>query len=224
MAERQPSPRLLEAVARDLRPVRPLAAPWRRALALLPFGFLLLVGVPGFWGFRAGLPELGIGLSWGLSALQALAGLAVVGVALREGVPGRKVSPAVLLATLAASMALFLAITWVTQLHYPVTVRPAVRVRFVWECLGIATVSGIPALAAVAWLAWRLLPNRPWIAGAVAGLGAGLMADAGMRLFCWVSEPEHVVLAHGGAILILMLAGALLSRFAEAWKGWRSAV
>jgi len=217
----EPSPRLLEAVARDLRPVRPLAPPWRRALVLLPLGFLLLVGVPWFWGFRKNLSELGMWLAWGLSALQALAGLAVVGVALREGVPGRKLTPAALAVTLASSAALFAAVTWVTAQYAPVLVRPEVRVRWVWECLGIATISGIPALAAVAWLAWRLLPNRPWIAGALAGLGAGLMADAGMRLFCRVSEPEHVALAHGGAILILMVAGALLSRFAEAWKGWR---
>lgn len=224
MAEREPSPRLLEAVARDLRPVRPLAPPWRRALTLLPFGFLLLAGVPWYWGFRSSYSELGIGLTWGLSALQALAGLAVVGVALREGVPGRKLSPAALLATVAAAVALFAAVTWVTEIHAPVVVPAGVRVRYVWECLGIATVSGIPALAAVAWLAWRLLPNRPWIAGAIAGLGAGLIADAGMRLFCWVSEPEHVILSHGGAIALLMLAGAFLSRFAEALRDRRKLV
>jgi hypothetical protein len=34
------------------------------------------------------------------------------------------------------------------------------------------------------------------------------MADAGVRLFCWVTGPAHVLIAHGGAIVMLMLLGA----------------
>ena len=39
---------LHDAVRRDLRPVRPLISPERRALALLPIGILLLIGLPEF--------------------------------------------------------------------------------------------------------------------------------------------------------------------------------
>jgi hypothetical protein len=72
----------------------------------------------------------------------------------------------------------------------------------------MAAASSVPILAAAAWLAARALPTRPAVAGAVYGLGAGLMADAGVRLFCWVSAPAHVLVAHGGAILFLTAAGA----------------
>ena len=54
-----------------------------------------------------------------------------------------------------------------------------------------------------------LLHARPALAGGLYGLGAGLLADAGARLFCWVSDPAHVLLSHGGAILGLVIAGAL---------------
>ena len=68
------------------------------------------------------------------------------------------------------------------------------------------------------WLAARALPTRPALAGALYGLGAGLMADAGVRLFCWVSAPAHVLVAHGGAILCLAAAGALAATVIERMK------
>src|SRR4030095_5566681 len=54
--------------------------------------------------------------------------------------------------------------------------------------------------------ALRLLP-----VGALYGRGAGHVADSGLRLFCWVSDPLHVVLSHGGAIAALAGAGALVA-------------
>ena len=221
MAELRPSPELLRAIEGDLRPVRPLAPPWLRALVLLPLGFAILVGLPWFWGFRSNLALLDPIVAWGLSALQTLAGLAIVGAALREGIPGRKLSPAALLATLGAALALLALVTWLTEVEAPVAVPPAVRIRYIWECLGVATVSGIPALAAASWLAWRSMPNRPWIAGALYGLGAGLITDAGMRLFCRVSESAHVAWSHFGGIACLMVAGAAISRLFDAIQGRR---
>jgi hypothetical protein len=90
--DRQVPASLVSAVRRDLRPVRPLAAPLRRALALLPIGLALLVGVPAVWGWRANLSALGPAAACGLSGLQTLAGLLIVGAALREAVPGDELS------------------------------------------------------------------------------------------------------------------------------------
>jgi hypothetical protein len=216
VADPRPSEPLLRAIERDLQPVRPLARPWLRALLLLPLGLAVLVGVPWFWGFRNNLAQLGPSLTWGLSALQTLAGLAIVGVALREGIPGRKLSPAALTATVALAVALLASVTWLSEARAPGLVPAALRLRYIWECLGVATVSGIPVLAASAWLAWRLMPNRPWIAGGLYGLGAGLITDAGVRLYCQASDPAHVAWSHDGAILLLMLAGAAISRGIEA--------
>ena len=59
------------------------------------------------------------------------------------------------------------------------------------------------------------VPNRPALTGAICGLGVGIMADAGVRLFCWVTEPAHVLIAHGGAIVLLMALGAACATLVE---------
>lgn len=221
MSEPRLPAELLAAVRRDLQPVRPLASPGRRALTLLPLGVALLVGLPAFWGWRNNFAAFGPALTWGLSGLQALAGLLIVGLALREAVPGRELpAPAVGL-TVGAAVALFLALTLVTHHHFAVPVPPGVWVRYAWECFGMAAVGSVPALAIVAGLAARALPTRPAVAGAIYGLGAGLMADAGVRLFCRITSPSHVLFAHGGAILLLVLAGALAATAVERWKARR---
>lgn len=200
---------LRRAFERDPRPVRPLAPPGRRALALLPAGLLLVAAVPLVWGWRQNLSSLGVVAAWGLSVLQTLAGLALVGLALREAVPGRELSTRAVVTTLAAAVALFLAITLATQRLVPTVVPARLFVRWAWECFAVAALSALPPLALAAWLVARALPTRPALAGAIYGLGAGIMADAGVRLFCWISSPWHVVVSHGGAILAAAALGAL---------------
>jgi hypothetical protein len=210
---------LLEKVRRDLRPVRPLAPPWRRALAVAPLAVLLLLGQPLLWQWRSNLSALGGPVSWGLSVLQAAAGLTLVGAALREAVPGRRLPGAALLAALGGGVALVLGVTLFTAHVLPTVMPPAVALRFWWECWGMAVLAGLPAMAAAASLSARLLAGRPAVAGALYGLGAGLMTDAGVRLFCWVTAPEHVILAHGGAVLTFAALGAAVSAGLERWKG-----
>jgi hypothetical protein len=219
MADPQVPAELLSTVQRDLRPVRPLASPARRVLALLPLGLALLVAIPAFWGLRGNFSSLGFAVAWGLSGAQALAGLLIVGAALREAIPGRELSGAAVAATVGAALALFVGLTFVTERVVPAAVPPGVWGRYAWECFWMAAASSAPALAAAAWLAARALPTRPAVAGAIYGLGAGLMADAGVRLFCWVSSPAHVLVAHGGAILFLVAAGALAATAVERLKG-----
>lgn len=216
-------PELLAAVERGLTPVRPIASPARRLLALLPLGLALLVAIPAFWGLRRNVSELGPAVAWGLSGLQALAGLLIVGAALREAVPGRELSARAVAATVGAGLALFVGLTFLTESLVPAPVPPGIFGRYAWECFWMAAVSSVPALAAAMWLAGRALPTRPALAGAIYGLGAGIIADAGVRLFCWVSSPAHVLLAHGGAILLLAATGAAAATIVERIKGRRPA-
>jgi hypothetical protein len=222
MTEPHVPEKLLLYVEHGLRPVRPFASPARRVLALLPLGLALLLAVPALWGWRSNLTLLGTAGAWGLSALQTLAGLLLVGAALREAIPGRELSASSIAGTVGAALALFVGLTLVTNQLAPMIIPPGVFRRWVWECYWIAAISGLPPLAAIAWLASRALPNRPAVAGALYGLGAGLMADSGIRLFCRVSTPSHVLLAHGGAILSLGLAGALIAMLVERIKARRS--
>ena len=83
-------------IASDLRPVRPLLPPSRRALALVPLAIAIVVGVPLAEFFRTDLLALGFFRAWGLSILESAAGLAIVTLGLRESVPGRSMKTATL--------------------------------------------------------------------------------------------------------------------------------
>jgi hypothetical protein len=74
-------------------------------------------------------------------------------------------------------------------------------------CFVGTVVSALPLLAAAAVLASRALIVRPWSSGALYGLGAGLGADAGWRLFCHYSDPVHVLFTHTGGVLATMALG-----------------
>ena len=56
-------PALRDAIAGDLRPVAPLASPWRRAALLVPLAFVVVAGVPWVLGLRSDAPAIGGWLS-----------------------------------------------------------------------------------------------------------------------------------------------------------------
>jgi hypothetical protein len=78
-------------------------------------------------------------------------------------------------------------------------------------CFTGTLVSALPLLVAAAVLAGRAFSVRPWSSGALYGLGAGLGADAGWRLFCQFSDPAHVFPTHTGAVLAVAVLGMLIS-------------
>ena len=210
---------LLRRVQAEAGPVRPLPPPWRRVLALAPLGALLVLGVPAFWGWRADFARLDSRVAWLLSGLQAMAGLWVLGAALREAVPGRSLSRRALVATALGAATLVVGVTLATAVAAPHPVPPGLWLRFAGECFVAAALSGVPLVAAAGWLAARALPTRPALTGALYGLGAGLVSDAGVRLYCWVSDPGHVLVSHGGAIVVFMALGAVAAMLLERRRG-----
>ncbi len=196
---------LRDRVFADLRPVRPLANPWKRALTLAPIGLLLLAAVHVRFGTRG---DLGAVLVWGLSLLQIAAGLGVVVAALREVIPDRTLSLPAQVALFAAGLVLAIGVTYVAW-HASGTLAPAyLRYRF-WRTCFLGTIAvGIPALLAILLLAVRGMMWRPALVGGLAGLAAGLIADASWRTFCDVAEPSHVLSAHFAAIVALAIIGA----------------
>jgi hypothetical protein len=198
------------AIASDLAPVAPLASPARRALPLVPLAALLLLAAPLTFEFRD-LTALGWRWSWGASLLQIVIGFAVVTLALRQAVPGRGWPTSAIALTVAAIVLLFAVITFGTWSASPVTLR-----RQWWVvgaiCAVFSTATALPVVVATALLANRAFPLHPRLTGGLAGLGAGLMADAGWRLFCHYSEPAHVLAAHFGGVVIAAAIGASLVR------------
>ena len=76
-------------------------------------------------------------------------------------------------------------------------------------CFAGSAATALPVVALASVLASRAYPIRPAVAGALIGLGAGLMADAGWRIFCHFSEPAHVLSAHLAAVLMSTAIGVL---------------
>ena len=99
------------------------------------------------------------------------------------------------------------AVTFVTW-QGSATVVPPGRVGLYWTvCFTRPVLIGFPVMAIALALAWRAYPLRAALVGALAGLGAGLMTDAGWRTFCHVSDPVHVLSAHLAAVLALSAVG-----------------
>lgn len=206
---------LLSIVKHDLAPIRRLASPSRRALALLPIGLMLLAGMPAFWHWQAHV-KVAPWTSWGFSVLEMTLSLIILAAAFREAVPGRELSSrklSILMVMTCVGFALFNSGT-----ETPPPPMTHVWMQWLWECLYMTISFSIPALIAPTWLVARALPNRPALTGALCGLGVGVMADAGLRLFCWDAGVAHLIAAHGGAIVLLVILGAMCATLVERVK------
>ena len=96
---------LREAIASDLAPARPLLPPATRALLLAPLALATVLAIPSLNFYRPDLADAGVLRIWSLSIAEAAAGLFIVGLALRESIPGRSLSAAASWAALAGGLA-----------------------------------------------------------------------------------------------------------------------
>lgn len=202
---------LRELVSRDLRPVRPLWPPSRRALALLPLAIAVVIGVPLVNYFRTDLAALGFFKSWGLSVLESLAGLAIIALGLREAIPGRALERRALLMASLVGLALPLVIYRVTTDTFTVGPRTWFQWQFGMACFRTSVLAAVPVLLASAFLTKRAFPLRRVATGILWGLGCGLIADAGLRLYCEFTTLPHMLLEHFAAVVASMLVGAVVT-------------
>lgn len=197
-------------VAADYTVVRPLPSPAVRALAVTPFAILALLAAPTYFNVRADASALGWLFTWGASLAQVAVGFTLIAAALRESVPGRSWTPAQLALWIIAPLLLVITVTFATA---SVSAQPLGQGRWTvgLVCLGGSAAMALPIVALANVLAMRAYPIRPVVAGLLVGLGAGLMADAGWRIFCHYGEPAHVLSAHLGGVVIAAAAGAALA-------------
>jgi hypothetical protein len=161
------------------------------------------------------MAAIGFLKAWGFSFGQALGGLVIVGVALHESIPGRGLSRRAIVATIAIGLAIPFVLLGATASAYNLGPEPGRGLEEGISCFRVSAISSIPALIAAAFLAARALPLRPALAGALYGLGCGLIADAGLRLFCEYTVPSHVLFGHGGGIIAAMVAGAAIAKIIQ---------
>ena len=194
----------------DYRPVRVLRSPLARAMWVVPVAIVTLFAAPAFFNVRPDAARLGFAGVWGLSLVQSVIGLAVLAAALRESVPGRGWSRGAILVWLAMPIAAVVGVTLFSWNVSPVLLRTE------WWmvggiCFAGSAATALPVVALSAILASRAYPTRPAIAGLLLGLGAGLIADAGWRIFCHFSEPAHVLSAHLAAVIASAVIGSLFA-------------
>ena len=209
-----------EQILSNLTPVRPLRSPSRRAWMLVPVGLALAATAPLLAGQRGDLEAYAPLATWGFTGSQTLLGLWLLALAFREAVPGRNVSRRALVGAATLSLLLVTGVTVLTNSVSPTVVPRGVELRFWAECVIGPMVLGAPFMLIATLMAVRAFPTRPAIAGALSGLSAGMLTDAGWRLSCWISEPSHVIGSHGLAMLGLAAAGALLA-VAIDWARWK---
>jgi hypothetical protein len=213
-----------DQISGSLTPVRPLASPWRRVWMLVPLGLLLAATAPLLTGSRGDLDAYAPFLTWFATGLQSLLGLWLLALGFREAVPGRNVSGRALTFAGVLTGLLILVIALLTSAASR-TVVPAGRAWEYWaECVIGPMATGAPFMILATLMAARAFPTRPAIAGALCGMSAGILSDAGWRLACWISQPSHIIGSHGLAILGLTGAGALLAVCADLprWRRLRS--
>jgi hypothetical protein len=205
------APPYRDLIAGSLAPVRPLAAPARRVWTLLPLGLLLAMTAPLLGAPRGDLAAYAPVVTWGLTGVQSALGLWLLALGFREAVPGRNVSGRALALAGVLTITLVLGITLLTNAA-SATVVPHGREWQYWvECVVWPMALGAPFMIAATLMASRAFPTRPAITGALCGMSAGILADAGWRLSCWISQPSHIIGSHGFAILGLAAAGSLLA-------------
>jgi hypothetical protein len=206
---------LRDEVARSLAPVRPLGPPLRRAALFLPLGAAIMLLVPLVRGLRGDAAAVGVARLWGGSTLQLVVGVLVLAAAFAESIPGRSSSASRLALRALLALSFVLGLTALTFQVSPTTLPPGFAAAYFRTCTRQPFLLGLLPLAVAASLLRRGLPARPGIAGALAGLGAGLVSDAGWRLFCEVADPAHVLATHAAAILALTAVGGSVATLVE---------
>jgi hypothetical protein len=201
---------LRQAISDDLAPVKPLAPVWMRtlyAVAVAAAGLAVVVAAFKLT-LRPDMDQIPMWLDWGCTALQLVVGIVLVGMALREAVPGSGVPSGAV--TLAVSTGVVMQIlvgiaTWTHSPGMPLIKGHGLKAGI--SCSTHDAALALPALAITLWLVFRALPLRPSIAGLIGGTGAAVTADAINHILCPMSDLRHVLVWHTGMIFGLMLVG-----------------
>lgn len=212
---------LHSAIAADLQPVRPLPPAWMRTLTAVAAAVFGLVVVVAFFRFqiRPDMDQLPMWVGWGSTVVQFGIGILLIGMAMREAVPGQGVPTGALLLALGTALLAQILVAVVTWMHSPgMPLTDGIFVTSGMTCAGHDTTMALPALAVTLLLVFRALPLRPSIAGLLGGAGAAVTADAVNHIMCPMSDLRHVLVWHTGALLGLMLIGWLVG---TAWERYR---
>jgi hypothetical protein len=214
-AERHVPADLAAAIQADLRPVRRLPPPRRRVLWLAPVAIVTLLASSWIFSLRGDARVLGWMLTWGVSTGEMLLALAMIALALRNAVPGRALHARAMMLASGGVLGFMSVVTLRTWNTSPTTLGSASPLIVGEICFAGTILTALPLLAGAAILSGRAFALRSWSSGWLYGLGAGLGADAGWRLFCHYSDPAHVFSTHAGAVVAVAVLGMVIAGVAQ---------
>jgi hypothetical protein len=213
---------LRDAVEGDLHPVKPLHPAWQRTLVVAAVATVAIAAVVLALKIhlRSDLDMLPVWLSWGATVLELAVGIMVVGLALRESVPGGAVPSGTVRIAVATGVALQILVGIITFIHSAGMPMGSDWLTKTIGCLIHDTLLVLPIFAVTLWLVFRALPMRAPVAGLLGGAGAAITGDAITHLICPMSDLRHVLIWHTGALFIFMALG-WLAGVVWARRHWR---
>jgi hypothetical protein len=209
----KPPKALLEAIARDHRPVKPSPLPFRLVLRMAPLAVMVSPALLLLIGIRRDYELLGPLLTWGASVAQFGLAIALVWVAAHESTPANRLPKNIVYLVAIATSLVVVTLTWLTFSISPTRGDSRVSPWVMGLPCGISsTIAGGILVGLFSWVYRSSLATRPAVSGALYGAGAGVAINAGWRLACPISDPWHVLGFHGTAVVAITLLGALAGR------------
>jgi hypothetical protein len=211
---------LIGRLAQDLKPVRRLAPPWRRAAVWLAFALLVIGAAVAIEGPRHDLMQR-IALpfevmQWSASvATGVLAAFAAFMVALPDRSPHWVLLPLPTLLLWAGSLG------WGCLADIARLGPAALTLGTSWGCLGFIAGLGLPLTATILWALRHAGPVRPVPVTLLGGLAAAALCSAGLSLFHHLDAALMVLIWHGGATALVVLLGWGVGRPALAGQATR---
>lgn len=209
---------LRQAISDDLAPVKPLPPVWMRtlyAVAVAAIGLGIVITAFKL-SLRPDMDQLPMWLSWGCTTLQLVVGVVLVGMALREAVPGSGVPAGAVTLAVSTGVLIQILVGVATWMHSPgMPLLKGLGLKAGVTCASHDAALALPALVATLWLVFRALPLRPSVAGLLGGTGAAVTADAITHIMCPMSDLRHVLLWHTGMIFGLMVVGWIVGKLWE---------
>ncbi|MEJ2108372.1 MAG: NrsF family protein [Acidobacteriota bacterium] len=204
-----------DTLKNDFVPVKPLKEAWKRAFWIFPLTLFCIVFTLEVFHLRPDYLNFHLMELWGFILLQVLACYFILSESLKTGIPGSFVSPFRLTVLGVIGPVVFLI---ASMLNYEINPsHPAAGQEWAMgmACISIVGGLGFLALLAGVLLSRSGLPFRAGTVGLLLGLSGGLTAEASWRLHCPFTSWDHVLVFHGGAIIILAAAGLAVGSY---WK------
>jgi len=206
---------LRQKLGDDFAPAKPLKASWKRALWIFPISLLYMGAILAIFHIRPDHVSLSPLVLWGFLILQVLACYLVLTASLQTSIPGAAKDPLVLAGVALTGLAAFFIASWIIFRVSPNWPSPGQEWKIGMACMSIIGILGILALLFGFILVRSGLPFRARTTGLLLGLGNGLVAEAVWRLHCPFSSWDHILFFHGGAVVVLMVAGIAIGRLWE---------